>query len=181
MNSLIISVLIFIIAIHLVIKMVLNETILRYDSEDSENETILSQTKQELSNYIQKYLNNNQVKESNYYQDFTKNNNSNLLGQNTDLSKYFNNANPDARFQIKNNNTDYSFGEPDIPYKHLKNVPLDKMTNSSTNYTIGSGGDAVMTKDLWLYEDENVMNGGSFGGNVLPNDLEIDNYMAIVN
>lgn len=121
-----------------------------------------SDAKQELRNYIKQNLrqiNGNcemPIKGANYYSPYHK---SDLNNEETDLSKYFQ-IDPAVSLAKTNFNGSSQLGcaNPDEP--NLK----DNLTGNPLYFDKGSNGDLAYKPDIWVYDNEKEMNGGMFDG-----------------
>ena len=123
----------------------------------------LSDSKQELMDYIKSNLkqinagNDLLVKSSNYYTPFHQ---SDIQSQDTDLSKYFQINQPTA--QVTNFNKQMQCNGNTC--KDTTKPAIDKLTGNPLFYDQGSNGALALKPDIWSYDNERPMNGGTFDG-----------------
>ena len=138
------------------------------------------ETKQNLIDYIKSNLRevsevddyNRKVKGANFYSPY---HDSTLHSEETDLSKFFNIYNPiadttNALQNIKCRNSASTCKEPQDPL-------VDFQTGNPLSFDQGSDGTPIYRKDIWTYDNERPMSGGSMDG-ISPSDSYQDGYAA---
>lgn len=138
------------------------------------------ESKKNLIDYIKSNLRevsevddyNRKVKGANFYSPY---HDSTLHSEETDLSKFFNIYNPitdttNALQNVKRRSSASTCKEPQDPL-------VDFQTGNPLTFDQGSDGTAIYRKDIWTYDNERPMSGGSMDG-ILPSDVYQDGYAA---
>lgn len=104
------------------------------------------------------------------------NNNSNPNNTSLKISKLYNQNNTDSPIsQIYDNAVKHN----NLYNKNCIRMPVyDNLTKSGSYFTEGGNG-KMYTSDIWMYDNEKIINGGQMDDNLYPNDPSIDGYAKI--
>lgn len=163
--------------IHCIIKNLLKEPLFDFkfinndsstESFSMDNTDLNPDMKKELMEYVNQNIDDMvsdyPIKEVNYY---TREHPADVQSEHTDLSRFFENNDYYKQSKMLKNDPYQEFKQPSFEYgvDSLNNAPLYLKEGNNNMYT--------HTNDLWKYQDENVMNGASFMGDVSPNDNDM--------
>lgn len=152
---------------HVYLKGVLGEGIFRHSRAHRDTQQGLHPSEHELLDYVTTHLSDiednayaNNPKAANFYSDV---HDSDIHHEKSDLSKYFEieRSVPDTDLLLKELQCKDNLANCK---SELKSNMIDKQTGSPMFFDKGSDGTLTFKPDIWVYENERVMNGGYIDG-----------------